>query len=303
MTKRLLSVLLPLGVASLAQAQSMNAAPAAAPAAAAPAAGETPVGPVQPPDPAAVVRGQVNYQRYCQACHGAWGDGRGDSYNWLEIKPRDFTKGIFKFRSTPSGTLPVDSDLAFTIAHGLYGSGMPRWSGLSYDTQVDDLVAYVESFSPLFSTQGRGIPISIPPEPPNTPESIAAGGKLYTQMGCFNCHGPDGRGNGPSAPTLVDDWGQPDAPLNFTGGHFKAGEENWQIYKDFMTGLNGSPMPSFGDTLTPAQAWDLVHFVRSLVNPKANWEQEPSVAQYEAAAKDGKNGAGLVLPQSPSSAQ
>ncbi len=290
MTKRMLSVLLPLGLASLAQAQSMNAAPAAAPpAAAAPAAaaGETPLGPIQAPDPEAAIRGQKNYQRYCQACHGPWGDGRGDSYPYLETKPRDFTKGIFKFRSTPSGTLPVDDDLFHTIRTGLWGSGMPRWAGLA-DGQIYDLIAYVETFSPLFASQGRGIPITIPPEPPDTPESVAAGKQVFTTMGCFNCHGAEGRGNGPSAPTLVDDWGNPDPPANFTTGHFKAGAENWQIYKDFMTGLNGTPMPSYADSMTPAQAWNLVHYVKSLVTPGEAWEQEPSLAAYEKAAEQKK---------------
>ena len=288
MTKRLLSVLLSLGAASLAQAQSTNAA-SAAPAAAAPAVatGETPLGPVQPPDPEAVIRGQAQYQRYCQACHGPWGDGRGDSFPWLETKPRDFTKGIFKFRSTPSGTLPVDSDIVHTVRTGLWGSGMPKWSGLG-DVQVEDLVAYVESFSPLFATQGRGIPITIPPEPPDTPDSQAAGKKVYTQMGCFNCHGVEGRGNGPSANTLVDDWGFPIQPANLSTGHYKDGDQNWEIYKDFMTGLNGTPMPSYADSMTPAQAWDLVHYIKTLVTPGPLFRLEPSLEQYEKAVAAGE---------------
>jgi cytochrome c oxidase cbb3-type subunit 2 len=279
--RRLLCVLLPLGLASMAHAQATNAAPAA-PAAAAPAAsaGETPLGPVQAPDPEKVIRGQAQYQRYCQACHGPYGDGRGDSFPYLDTKPRDFTKGIFKFRSTPSGTLPADSDLFHTIRNGLWGSFMPRWSGLG-DDQIWDLIAYVESFFPGFSSTGRGIPITIPPEPPDTPESQAAGKQVYTQMGCFNCHGVEGRGNGPSANTLVDDWGFPIQPANLTLGHYKAGDLNSDIYKDFMTGLNGTPMPSYVDSMTPAQAWDLVHYIRTLVNEDPFFKQEPSLEQWE----------------------
>ena len=31
-----------------------------------------------------------------------------------------------------------------------------------------------------------------------------------------------------------------------------------------MTGVDGTPMPSFADNLTPADAWDLVHYLRTL---------------------------------------
>jgi mono/diheme cytochrome c family protein len=31
-----------------------------------------------------------------------------------------------------------------------------------------------------------------------------------------------------------------------------------------MTGLAGTPMPSYGDSLEPDQAWDLVYYVLSL---------------------------------------
>jgi hypothetical protein len=38
----------------------------------------------------------------------------------------------------------------------------------------------------------------------------------------------------------------------------------------FIGGLNGTPMPSFADSISPDEAWDLVHFIQSLspVYPK-----------------------------------
>jgi mono/diheme cytochrome c family protein len=42
------------------------------------------------------------------------------------------------------------------------------------------------------------------------------------------------------------------------------GSTNEDLYRIFMTGLDGSPMPSFADQLQPADAWDLVHFLRTL---------------------------------------
>jgi hypothetical protein len=34
-----------------------------------------------------------------------------------------------------------------------------------------------------------------------------------------------------------------------------------------MTGLSGTPMPTFADSMDPTDAWDLVHFIESL-SPK-----------------------------------
>src|SRR3984893_13460436 len=63
-------------------------------------------------------RGKELYHRYCVFCHGEYGDGRGESSPYLDPKPRDFTKAVFKCRSTPSGSLPLDSDLYDTISRG-----------------------------------------------------------------------------------------------------------------------------------------------------------------------------------------
>jgi cytochrome c oxidase cbb3-type subunit 2 len=84
-------------------------------------------------------------------------------------------------------------------------------------------------------------------------------------MQCANCHGDGGKGDGSSAPTLRDDWGQPIVPRDFTSGPLKVGDAPEDLYKTFITGLNGSPMPSFVEAgLTPDDAWALVAYVRSL---------------------------------------
>jgi len=36
------------------------------------------------------------------------------------------------------------------------------------------------------------------------------------------------------------------------------------VYRTLMTGLSGTPMPSYADSLEPDQAWDLAYFVLSL---------------------------------------
>ena len=106
-------------------------------------------------------RGQALYQRYCIFCHGPHGDGRGESAPFLDPKPRDFTKAVFKCRSTPSGSLPLDRDLYDTISRGIHASGMPSWKPLLRQDRVD-LVAYIKTFYSAFEEEKPGTPVEIP---------------------------------------------------------------------------------------------------------------------------------------------
>jgi mono/diheme cytochrome c family protein len=209
--------------------------------------------------------GKELYRRYCVMCHGPHGDGAGENAPRLDPKPRDFTRATFKCRSTPSGTLPTDSDLYETISRGIYNSNMPAWRPLTRQQRAD-LIAYVKTFSPRFKEEKPGTPIPIPPEPPNSTDSVERGAELFQSLNCWSCHGKEGRGNGPSALTLTDSRGYPITPFDFTSGaHLKCGETTSEgIFRDLITGLDGTPMPSFVDALKPDQIWDLVHFVQAL---------------------------------------
>ncbi|MEP6550754.1 MAG: cytochrome c, partial [Gemmatimonadales bacterium] len=178
-------------------------------------------------------------------------------------KPRDFTAAVFKCRSTPTGTLPTDEDLFHSINRGFASTNMPSWLPLTGQMRAD-LVAYIKTFSPRWS-EGHGTPIVIPPETPRTIESILRGRATFQKMECWKCHGPTGHGDGPSAMTLTDSKDRPIMPHNFSdGSRFKCGETNEDLYRIFMTGVDGTPMPSFADNLQPGEAWDLVHFLRTL---------------------------------------
>src|SRR5580692_6426700 len=145
-------------------------------------------------------------------------DGKADyrrngvSFPWVDPKPRDFQLGVFKCRSTPTGTLPIDQDLFDTIARGLDRSNMPQWSTFTKQQRAD-LVAWVKHFSPRWANEKPGTPIQIPPEPEVTAERIKAGRDVFARVQCWKCHGVQGQANGPSAPTLQDDLGRPIAPF------------------------------------------------------------------------------------------
>ena len=209
--------------------------------------------------------GQKLYKRFCIGCHGPDGDGNGENAQWIDPKPRDFTAALFKCRSTPTGTLPTDQDLFNAMSRGFVTTNMPIWEPLAAQNRAD-LVAYVKTFSPRFTTEKAGVSITIPPEPAISIDGILRGRQTFQKMECWKCHGPAGHGDGPSASTLTDSKDNPIRPYNFAAGttRFMCGANNQDIYRDFMTGLDGSPMPSFADQLQPAEAWDLVHFLRTL---------------------------------------
>lgn len=232
------------------------------------ARGDDPIRPPSPPSASALPGGRATYARYCVSCHGERGDGRGPSAPWLDPRPRDFTRGVFKWRSTPSGTLPLDEDLFRTIRSGVYFTQMAPWVGLS-DAETRDVVAWVEHFSPRFEAEPRGVPVTVPPAPAASPESIDRGKQLFVQA-CASCHGEGGRGDGPAArsPGLFDEQGNRLWPADLAIGHFKSSQDDRDLFRVLLTGLDGTPMPSFAEALTPQQIWDLVHYVRSLARPQ-----------------------------------
>src|SRR5713101_3502424 len=94
--------------------------------------------------------GQVIYEANCAVCHGLQGDGQGEVTSLFETKPRNFIKGEYKIKSTPSGVLPTDADLARTIKQGMPGTAMVPQAHLS-DTEIQAVVEYIKGFSERFT--------------------------------------------------------------------------------------------------------------------------------------------------------
>jgi mono/diheme cytochrome c family protein len=222
--------------------------------------------------------GKTVYDRHCAACHGANGEGNGAAAVWLYPKPRNFSSGLFKIRSTPAGSLPTDEDLFQTITRGMPGSSMPSFTYLS-EQERQALVEYVKHLTAFTETSGKRInffeqakekgeiaaPLQVPPEPAVTVQSLAQGQDLYTKMNCFTCHGLNGEGVGPSTPGLKDFWGFSLPARDFNTGAFRGGHLGRDLYLRVASGLAGTPMPAFDDKmLTPEQRWAVVHYVQSL---------------------------------------
>ena len=217
-----------------------------------------------------IEKGKNLYEAHCSSCHGDKGDGGGPVAKYLWPKPRNLTSGIFKYRTT-RGAVPSDYDILRTLKIGIPGTAMPGWDILP-DTDWSAILAYIKTFSPGTFKDKPGPAIEIPQEKTDTPESKTEGAKLFATIGCVGCHGATGEGNGPAAGSLSDAWGDHVAPRNLAAGPLRWGNANNDIFRTLSAGIAGTPMPSYEQTLSPDQRWDLVHYVKSLQRLPQNYD-------------------------------
>jgi len=218
----------------------------------------------QSPD---LTTGERVFRDNCAVCHGAAGDGRGMAAHHFTTPPRDLTKGRFKFRSTGSGQVPTDADLAHTIVHGIPSTGMVPQNHLT-DAEVQAVIAFVKSLSPRFAaTPAPGV-VTIPAPPAATPEAIARGAAAYVKGECAECHGKEARGDGPSAKDLSV------KPSDLTRRPLKSGTAARDIVRTLLTGLDGTPMPSYYQVLEDDELWDLAYWIAARGGPPETTEDE-----------------------------
>ena len=222
-----------------------------------------------------VAHGKNVYERRCLGCHGVKGDGNGPAAAFMQQdRPRNFTLAVFKFRLTPTGSLPDDGDLLRTITRGVRGTAMPSWHELPQKDQLA-VIQYIkyelaaDRSDPkkpylYFVEELAKPPIYIGKPPTASAELMQRGKEVWQNAKCWECHGQSGRGDGEKAAGLKDDLGFPIPPANLTTGQFKSGPGVRDIFRTMTTGLSGTPMPSFGDSVSEADRWALAYYVLSL---------------------------------------
>ncbi len=206
-------------------------------------------------------RGEKIYQKECVVCHGDKGEGDGRAAYLLFPKPRNFTSQLFKIRSTPTGNPPTAEDLFQTISRGMAGSAMPGFEYLPAQDRKD-LASYVLKVANFVDPPDSVYRVSRPQEYP--PRLAASGKELYELYQCGACHGATGRADGFASATLTDNDDFPIRANDFTRGIFKGGGEPEDIYLRFVTGMDGTPMPSYEAAAPEEERWVLVDYVKSL---------------------------------------
>ncbi len=213
------------------------------------------------------IKGKKLYFALCAPCHGGMGDGKGFSRSFVMPKPRDFTSGIFKYRSTPSGQPPTDEDLIRVTKKGNPGTAMPAYGDKLSDEETLLIIRYIkEEVAPdVFKITPTPYSISDPPEA--SADLIAKGRKLYEQGDCADCHGRHARGDGELGwkEDMKDAWGDRIYPTNLT--------HTWELrnyatlkdlFRSLLTGLDGTPMDSYRSIYSDEELWALAHYLKSI---------------------------------------
>ncbi|MBA3392172.1 MAG: c-type cytochrome [Deltaproteobacteria bacterium] len=218
------------------------------------------------------------YERYCVACHGAAGDGRGPGAPYTKGRPRDLVNGDYAWRSTPIGQPPTDDDLRATLRHGAPGTSMPGFA-LS-PAQLDDLVAVVKAFAPArFATPAVPIGFASPPAP-----AAERGAKLWSELGCASCHGARGAGDTAAAKAMAS------PPYDLTRElHRPRATDDSEARRraaalSIATGLAGTAMPGYAGTVADADIWALADHVVTLRG--ADSKVDRSTLDAAAIARD-----------------
>lgn len=218
--------------------------------------------------------GKRLFESYCVICHGDKGDGKGvgGALRWreksgqvLNVQARDFTIGVFKFRSTPTGCLPLNDDILHIVTDGIPKSFMPSHKMLTRKER-EALVAYIKTFSTRWGEEEPCQAMAVKkPQWVGSLASVEKGRNVYKEMKCWECHGERGEGDGPKAEKLQDDWGVRIFPFDFTTADLKRGTTAENIYITFTTGLDGTGMPSYEDSLNEEDRWHLVSYTLKLM--------------------------------------
>jgi mono/diheme cytochrome c family protein len=251
-----------------------------------PAQDATPTKPAPALTPRLRARGARLYADRCAACHGQRGDGRGSFSARLTMPATDFTRGVFKLRSTPSGSLPTDRDLFVTLTRGMHGTPMFPWPRLSEEDRWA-LVAKVKSFSPRFRQEQPAPTLVVPRAPSESAALRASGQRLYVLHRCGACHGETGAGDGPAVVTYQEGAAERFVRMrNLAAGRFIRGTALEDIYLTLLTGFDGTPMGSY-EALPPEDLWALASYVRNLIRA---WPVQQDGSRGDRAEK---NAAGL----------
>ena len=219
-------------------------------------------------DPGSVVNGKAVFMERCFQCHGIKGEGDGPASTYLPRKPRDFTLGIFKLKtSSPQSHIVRDEDLFQSITRGLAPSGMPPWKNILSAQERWDLVAYIKSLSDIFDDEPNPELLDLSGRPPMSSETVGKGRKAFIKLKCHECHGIDGDAKG--IKNLKDDYGNRIWPRDLTKPRLFIGPHTHEgLYARLTNCIPLTPMPSYAgrhdDIALEAQRWEVAYFLMDL---------------------------------------
>ncbi len=248
--------------------------------------------------------GYQSYTRYCYACHGHEGDGKGPASYGYRPPPRNFTQGSFKFaRMLGADDVPQDDDLVRIVKGGLHGTPMLEWD--VPEEELRRILQYIKTFNPKKweKKKKNGDPVktvadwapSADPWEGKDADGIARGRDLYHfKAECVNCHPAYGTKKELYDLSLAANKREPDIfkpitgfrddfygsvakdsseyavrllPPDFTFNYVRSVREGHELEDLFRVLSFGvyPIMPAWQGALSDPDIWAIAHYVKSLM--------------------------------------
>jgi cbb3-type cytochrome oxidase cytochrome c subunit len=173
-----------------------------------------------------IERGEGIFQRRCIGCHGPRGHGDGVASALLYPHPADLTVAAFSA-----------ARLSSVLWNGVPATAMPKFRELSKE-ELKSVIAFVASLGPATTPAAGDLTL----------------GRTVFAVRCASCHGPTGRGDGPS------DMFTPRLPANF---HDKQPTVERAMHV-LHEGIPGTAMVRMDQNMSAAQRDAVIAYVRSL---------------------------------------
>ncbi len=236
------------------------------------------------------------YDTRCAQCHGSEGEGDGPAAEFLYPRPRDFTLGVFKYKTSAADSeFPFDTDIAATIRDGLPGTSMPAWGEVLTAPQIDGLVTLIREFGYWDGEAEEDLgtlPMEMGVRVESNTDSLSRGAELFVKA-CVQCHGTEGRGNVTSGKVLRDDWQDRIWPRNLTRPEtWRATLDAEDIFQRISGGIRGTPMPEHTTTMSEDERWDIANYAMTLrdnSNPVTIGETVIRALRVDGALPDDPN--------------
>ncbi len=212
---------------------------------------------------AASEKGEQAFLAYCAMCHGDHGEGDGpmaaDLQKTGNVTPANLTNTE---RIQQLGREGVKKVIVNGGGHTGRSNLMPAWGEKLDPAVVDQITDYVVSLP------GRkpGTPSATIQKYLQAPPGVPEDGRRLFVYYCSGCHGPLGKGDGPSAAQLRAQHNI--TPRNLTDGSYLKDKTDEDLY--VVVSLGGGHagksnfMPAWTYTLQPAQIKSIVAYVREI---------------------------------------
>jgi mono/diheme cytochrome c family protein len=147
-------------------------------------------------------------------------------------------------------------------AHVGRSNVMPEWGGLVGERLADDLADYVLTLP----AEGGGLPADTLKRYLESPPGVPAQGRAIYVYRCSSCHGPAGKGDGPSSRMLLAKYGV--RPRDLTDARFARGMTDRDLFTVISLGGGHAGrslhMPAWQNDLSVSQIKDLVAYLRRI---------------------------------------